>query len=259
MKYAIMSDVHANPRALETALADARAHKCEKFVFAGDVTGYGYDVNAALRLVRENFDVALMGNHDSVCAELESGWEVLMCANYDLDRAQREQLTRRDLDWLRRRPYEWTNGDFAVVHGDFTRPKSWNYIFSVESAVQNFFSRDERLMFCGHTHHAQIWEMTAKGVFRPKLEKRFARPATRAESVSFKLGAGSRYIVNVGSVGNPRNDLCASYAIYDADAARVTIRRLPFDFKGYITEMLAHEIDLPSWLCDLLRRSAECR
>ena len=171
MKYAIMSDVHANPRALEAALADARAQKCEKFVFAGDVTGYGYDVNAALRLVRENFDVALMGNHDSVCAE--------------------------------------------------------------------------------------IWEMTAKGVFRPKLEKRFARPATKAESVSFKLGAGSRYIVNVGSVGNPRNDLCASYAIYDADAERVTIRRLSFDFKGYITEMLAHGIDLPSWLCDLLQKSKE--
>ena len=121
MKYAIMSDVHASPRALETALADARAQKCEKFVFAGDVTGYGYDVNAALRLVRENFDVALMGNHDSVCAALESGWEVLM------------------------------------------------------------------------------------------------------------------------------------YAIYDSDAERVTLRRLPFDFKGYITEMLAHEIDLPSWLCDLLQ------
>ena len=59
MKYAIMSDVHANPVALETALADARAHKCENFVFAGDVTGYGYDGNAALRLVRENFDVAI--------------------------------------------------------------------------------------------------------------------------------------------------------------------------------------------------------
>ena len=58
MKYAIMSDVHANPRVLETALADARAHKCEKFVFAGDVTGYGYDVNAALRLIRANFNAA---------------------------------------------------------------------------------------------------------------------------------------------------------------------------------------------------------
>ena len=63
--------------------------------------------------------------------------------------------------------------------------------------------------------------------------------------------------MNVGSVGNPRNDLCASYAIYDSDAARVTIRRLPFGFKGYITEMLAHEIDLPDWLGDLLQKSKE--
>ena len=63
--------------------------------------------------------------------------------------------------------------------------------------------------------------------------------------------------MNVGSGGNPRNDLCASYAIYDAEAERVTLRRLPFDFKGYIAEMLAHEIDLPSWLCDLLQKSKE--
>ena len=98
-----------------------------------------------------------------------------------------------------------------------------------------------------------------KGVFRPKCEKRLARPATKAESISFTLRAGCRCLVNVGSVGYPRNDLCSTYAIYDPDLGRVTIRRLPFDFKSYVSEMLAHGIDLPNWLCDLFRKAAARR
>ena len=78
------------------------------------------------------------------------------------------------------------------------------------------------------------------------------RPAVRAESISFKMNPESRYIVNVGSVGYPRNDLCCSYGIYDAAIRRVTVRRLPFDFKSYIQAMLAHDINLPGWLYRLL-------
>lgn len=255
MRYAIMSDVHANPQALETALEDARAHGCKRFVHAGDVTGYGYDAKSALDMVRSNFDVVLMGNHDSACAGLESGWKVITNPNYDLDRAQREVLGRDDLDWIRRLPYDYRSSFFTVAHGDFTRPKSWNYILSTEMAAQNFFSRSETVMFCGHTHHAMIWEATERGTFRQKLSKRFERPAVRPESVSFRIGS-SRYIVNVGSVGYPRHDLCAAYAIYDSVAERVTIRRLPFDFKSYITEMRKREIALPMWLCDLLQRAS---
>ena len=68
MQYAVMSDVHANPAALAAALADARRRGCNRFVMLGDTTGYGYDVKEAMRLVRESFDVVLMGNHDSACS-----------------------------------------------------------------------------------------------------------------------------------------------------------------------------------------------
>ena len=169
-----MSDAHANPRALETALADAEKFDCGKYVLLGDVTGYGYDVKTTLKMVREKFDIVLMGNHDSACVGLEPAWEVMAVSNYD------------------------------------------------------------------------------KGKFRTKFEKRFMTPATEPESVSFKLKDGSRYIVNVGSVGYPRNDLCCSYGIYDTEKKAVTIRRLPFDFKSYIMEMLARKINLPMWLCEIL-------
>ena len=252
MKFAIMSDAHANPRALETALADAAKAGCGKYALLGDITGYGYDVKSTLRIVRERFDIVLMGNHDSACVGLEPAWEVLAVSNYDLDRAQREQLTKEEVAWIRDLEYIHVGKGFVMAHGDFTNPKAWNYIHSTETAIQNFYSRTERLMFCGHTHHAAVWEATGKGKFQAKFEKRFMTPAIEPESVSFKLKDGSRYIINVGSVGYPRNDLCCSYCIYDTEKKAVTIRRLPFDFKNYIMEMLARKINLPAWLCEIL-------
>ena len=252
MKYAVMSDVHANPRALETALGDAEKFGCEKYVLLGDITGYGYDVKTTLKAVRDRFDVVLMGNHDSACVGLEPSWEVMAISNYDIDRVQREQLSEEEIAWVRDLEYVRAGKEVVFAHGDFTSPKAWNYIHSVETAVQNFFTRKERLMFCGHTHRAAVWEATNKGSFRGKFVKRFMKPATKAESVVFKLKEGSRYIVNVGSVGYPRNDLCSSYGIYDSDRGSITVRRLPFDFKNYIMEMIDRKIDLPLWLCELL-------
>ena len=252
MKYAIMSDAHANPLALETALADARAARCGKFILLGDVTGYGYDPKRTLDVVRGNFDVVLMGNHDSACAGLEPELEVAANGNYDLDRMARDQLSEEDLAWLRGLGYLHEEAGFVCTHGDFTQPKMWNYILYGEAAERNFLSRDDGLMFCGHTHHAAIWERNEKGECCLKMGNRFRLPAGKAESVSFKLNPASRYIINVGSVGYPRNDLCCAYGIFDSSARRVTIRRLPFDFKSYIAGMLERKLDLPAWLCRLL-------
>ena len=255
MKYAIMSDVHANPAALEEALKDSRAFGCEKFILLGDIIGYGYDPKNALELVKENIDVVLMGNHDSVCLGLEPDWEVEGIANYDLDRKARRELSESELKWLRGRGYLHKEDCFVCAHGDFTRPQGWNYIFEQDEAVQNFFSRGERLMFCGHTHWALIWEQTAKGLVRQKLDKRFERLPAKTESITFKLNPKNRYIINVGSVGYPRNDFVSSYGIFDSEAGRVTIRRMPFDFKKYTMELIDHNIRLPDWLCRFLSDS----
>jgi len=252
MRYAIMSDVHANPAALAEALADARKHGCRRFIMLGDVTGYGYDVNEALRLVRENFDVVLMGNHDSACLGLEPYMEVCMNRNYRVDVAQRECLADDDRAWLRGRPYLHAEGDIAFVHGDFTSPAAWNYVFYAQDVVVNFFSRSERILFCGHTHHAAAWEMPASGVARERLVNCLARPPECADTHSFSLKEGSRYLVNVGSVGHPRHDRCSTYAIYDSESQRIAFRRLPVDLAAYAAALDNSGIDQPLWLSDAL-------
>lgn len=243
-----MSDVHSNPAALEKALKDARRHKCGRFVMLGDTTGYGYDVKAALTLVRRNFDVVLLGNHDSACIGREDPDEVACCRNYDIDVAQGKTLSKRDAAWLGHRPYLHFENGVGFVHGTFIRPEGWGYVVDRADARDNFRARGERLMFCGHTHAAAAWERKDRFVEERVL---FGRPAVKAESKGFKLRKGCRYVVNVGSVGHPRNDLCSTYVIWDSNAERVTFRRLPFDFPDYVCQMQSRRIALPGWLQEL--------
>ena len=249
MRCAVMSDAHANPLALKTALADARRRRCRKFFFLGDTTGYGYAVKETLHLIRENFDVVLMGNHDSACVGLEPWLEVHANRNYHVDLMHREELEEEEIRWLRNLPYLHVEGEAAFAHGDFTNPPAWNYIFGPQEAAASLAFRKERIFFCGHTHHAAAWEMDETGsvhFFYPMREEK------QAASKTFPIKPGTRYVVNVGSVGYPRCDFCSTYVIYDTESQRLTFRRLPIDIPAYAEKLEAHGIRLPFWLADTL-------
>jgi predicted phosphodiesterase len=262
MRYAVMSDVHANPKALEFALADARHRECERFILLGDITGYGYNVKDTLQLVRENFDVVLMGNHDSACLGLEPKFEVQTNRNYRVDLKHREQLSEEEVDWLLARPYEHTEGDALFVHGDSTDPRAWNYILTSEMVAVNLLACPKPILFCGHSHHAAIWELVEGPAFSarnldircgPRLLRSLARPVKdKVDEHSLRLNERGRYIVNVGSVGYPRNDLCCTYAIYDTAERKISIRRFPIKLKSYAADLAAAGIELPYWLVEEL-------
>ena len=257
MRYAVMSDVHANPQALERALADAREQGCAEFVMLGDATGYGYDVAGALALVRANFRRVIMGNHDSSCLGRETRPEALGNPNYDLDRAQARELSPEDRKWLVGRPFVCRLDAAVFVHGELTCPRAWNYILNERDARVNLraLAAHEHVLFCGHTHHAATWSMSPKGRVYSKYEVRLSVPALREESIAFKLKPGWRYVVNVGSVGYPRADFCSVYVIYDTEKQQVTYRRLQFNFKYYIDSMISRGLQLPWWLEELIARA----
>lgn len=255
MKYAVMSDAHANPLALATAIGDARRHGCGRILFLGDITGYGYDAKATLAIVRDETDVALMGNHDSVCLGREEAWLVSPNPNYDLDVAARRQLDEDERRWLSSRKLVHREAGASFVHGEYSQPEKWGYILSGIDALRNFLACGDKLLFCGHSHHAAVWELNENGRVVPRRERRFATPAMASEFVPFKLNPAHRYIVNVGSVGYPRCDFCSTYAIWEPESARVSLRRLPFAFTGYIAKLLEHRVNLPRWLLDLIERA----
>lgn len=257
MRYAVMSDVHANPAALDAALEDSRALGCDRRILLGDMTGYGYDAKSVVDMCRREFDVVLLGNHDAACVGLDAGLEVRLNPHYDIDRMQRGDLSQEQVGWIVSREPRHEEGGFVCVHGDVVAPREWGYILCDEDAERNFGCFSRRILFCGHSHHASAWRQSGAGSVRGVLVRRLSRlGALEKESVGLKLADGARYIVNVGSVGYPRSDMCIVYCIYDDEAGEVTYRRLPFDFKGYIGAMLAHGHELPLWLAMALRAAA---
>ena len=149
-----MSDVHANPAALGTALADSRENGCGKCLLLGDMTGYGYDAKSVVDRCMREFDVVLMGNHDAACTGLDTGLEVRLNPNYDIDRQQRDELSKEQVGWIKARDCTHEERDFVCVHGDVVAPREWGYILDDSDAERNFRGFSKRILFCGHSHHA---------------------------------------------------------------------------------------------------------
>ena len=221
MKYAIVSDVHANPVMLNMALIDARDAGAARFIFLGDVSGYNDDANGAIKLVRENFDVALMGNHDLVCAGLVATEEEESYGSYGRDVAQREEMPEEYRAWMKARPYVHSERDAAFTHGTFVRPEEFDYVLTPEIALMSFDARDERFLFVGHVHESKIWEREPDGRV---VEIDIPRTEEDVQTYDFMPKSGCRYIVNVGSIGLPR-DGYASYVIWDSDTGQISFHR----------------------------------
>ena len=236
MLYAVMSDIHANPWALETALSDARDQGAEKFVCLGDVVGYGPDAVGAVKLAREVFDVVLMGNHDAATAGVISSWNFRPEARAGVLRHGRE-LSGEDLKWLKGLPYVHRTRTFAAAHGSLAYPEEFPYVVDVATAVEAFGAMGAlQLLFVGHTH-AAMWIAMENG-----------KGGVANRTLSLSLRTDCRYIVNVGSVGYPRNEQRIVYVLYDSRRKTVTWRRLPFDYARYLAEMDAKKIFVAPWI-----------
>ncbi|MGN0833227.1 MAG: metallophosphoesterase family protein [Kiritimatiellia bacterium] len=218
MRYAIVSDVHANESALRQVLADAAAHGAERVVCLGDVVGYGPLPAETVALVRKSVGTTLCGNHDDAVSGRQ-GAESFIALAGDAVKRHRDVLKSADLAWLRRLPYVCELEGAVAAHGDFVDPAGFNYIDDEASAARNFAATEAPLMFVGHTH--------VPGFFLTGRSGSVYRMAPQ----DFMLEAGKRYIVNPGSVGYPRehNGTCrSSYVLYDSTARTVLFRFLPF-------------------------------
>jgi predicted phosphodiesterase len=218
MKYAVLSDIHANPEALGHVLKDAEACGVQQIVCLGDIVGYGPLPAEALRLVRESCSVVLAGNHDDAVSGRGDASAFVSLAGDAVER-HREALEPSDLDWLRTLPHSCELEGARAAHGDITDPPKFYYVENEEDAVANFLTAEDQLVFVGHTHEPCIFLTGGSG------------KVYRIEAQDFMLEDGKRYIVNVGSVGYPReaNGQCASsYVLYDSSEGSVAYRAIPF-------------------------------
>ena len=211
-----MADVHANLEAFQVALDDSKQQRCTHYAFLGDFVGYCADPKACIDIVRAMNVPCVRGNHDDYCAADSTPNGVNPTAMKAIEWT-RKQLAEDDRQWLRNLPHVSTVEGFTIVHATLENPERWAYIFDDLAAVASLVRQNTQVCFYGHTH----------------VPAAFVRDTgVRGGTYTwFKIEPGKQYLVNPGSVGQPRdNNSKAAYVIYDLDEGSVELRRLPFDF-----------------------------
>jgi len=221
MRYLVLTDIHANLEALERCLADAAARTYDQTLVLGDLVGYGPDPNAVVERVQALEPVAIVrGNHDKVACGLEQaeGFNSVAksAAKWTLD-----ILEPAHRDWLAALPQGPIDVDEVVeiCHGSPFDEDA--YIFDELDAVRALKVQNRPLCLFGHTHYPITFELSDESFDT-------VGTSTSAE-MHVQLRDGCKYLMNPGSVGQPRDgDARAAYAIADTKERRVELYRLKY-------------------------------
>lgn len=238
MRYAILSDIHGNLEALQAVLDDA-ASRTDAMLCLGDVVGYGPDPVRCLDAVATRVVAMVGGNHEhAVAGRLSLDWfnpYARAAAEWTHERLDDDQRS-----YLGGLPLVAEVADATIVHASPARPEEWHYLVEPEDGFEAFAAFATRLCFVGHSHRPAVWSLGSSG------------PEYTPGPVDIRLEAGRRYIVNVGSVGQPRDrDPRAAYVIWDVEARRIEGRRVVYDVAA--TRQKIVQAGLPKFLADRLR------
>jgi len=236
MKYAIIADIHGNLEAFQVVLEDIRAQNATHIVCLGDVVGYNANPKECLQIVREMNIPCVKGNHDEYCS-----------SEYHLDGFNphaaeavhwtRDQLSVEEKTWLRDLKYSRLAENFTMVHATLDAPQRWGYVFDKLAAAASFPYQNTQMCFFGHTHVPVAF-----------MRDTVVRGGTYSK---FKVDPSKKYFINVGAVGQPRdNNPKSAYVIFDMAAQTIELRRLDYDIET--AQRKIREAGLPERLAERL-------
>ncbi|MEZ5618103.1 MAG: metallophosphoesterase family protein [Rhodocyclaceae bacterium] len=222
MRIALLADIHSNLEALQACLAHARRESVERYVFLGDLLGYGADPVACLDLVAELVEQgapAVLGNHDAAC--LEGDLQDMGHHARDAIYWTRKRLGPRERVFLAGLPLAVVEEDRLYVHASADRPEAWTYITGAKDAAAAFAATSARVVFIGHVHSPLVYFSTPGGT---------PRAFQPVAGVPIPLSDYRRWLIIVGSVGQPRDgNPAACYAVHDSVSGTFTHFRVPYD------------------------------
>lgn len=231
MRYLILSDLHSNIEGLEKCL-EVASGKYEEAVCLGDLVGYGPDPNAVVDLAREKASAIIRGNHDKACSGLTDASDFNPFAR-DAAVWTRQNLTLQNLEFLRKLPAgPHTMSGFEMVHG--SEADEDEYVTGGAEAIPALKAQTLQLVLFGHTHYQGGFSLNRSGSF-----KRIAFGPARGGCVrNLALEDGTRYLINPGSTGQPRDgDNRAAFAILDDATRHVEFYRVPYNIAGTQAKM----------------------
>ena len=239
MRVLVISDIHANLEALETVLEYARQEGGFDRVWClGDVVGYGPNPNECVDRVRELDALCVLGNHDAAAL----GMVNIEDFNPDAKKAiqwTQAQLTASSRAYLQSRPQRLVAEEvYTIVHGSPREPV-WEYILSPRIAAEQFDHFDTPICLVGHTHVPAIYHAFADEEGRWHTVGYYPEPGE-----VYHLKSPDRWIVNPGSVGQPRDqDPRAAFVLLDTEKREWAYYRVPYDIER--TQYLMREAGLP--------------
>jgi diadenosine tetraphosphatase ApaH/serine/threonine PP2A family protein phosphatase len=239
---AVFSDVHSNLEALEAVMTDAKANGIKRFVCLGDIVGYAASPAQCVDLVRGLKCPVLQGNHDAAAS---SNSDPDSSSMHDMALAgieySRKTLSHEQRTYLSNLPLTFSSGRSQYVHASLEEPGDWGYVMGSYDALAHFEKQELPVCFCGHTHVPAVWHPSRQGMLTYPTDGRV------------RLPEGGKTLVNVGSVGQPRDgNPLACYVVYDEIANTVEFRRVAYDIGKAGEKIVAAK--LPVSLAERLSR-----
>jgi diadenosine tetraphosphatase ApaH/serine/threonine PP2A family protein phosphatase len=238
MSMVILSDIHSNLESFQAVLKDLSHEQVDQVLFLGDIVGYAADPDQCIEILRGLTPHIVAGNHDWAAVGLtEIGYFNPMA------QAAVEWtagiITADHASFLKDLPLTGCLPGILLVHATPYQPEAWDYIFSPDDAAQCFRHCDQKICFTGHSHYPISFAKDQEGNIS------VIRDST------FTLLDSCRYLINVGSVGQPRDgDPRAAYGIYKPEDATFSLKRVPYDIKRTREKIIA--AGLPSFLASRL-------
>lgn len=243
MVYLIFSDLHSNLESLERFIEISETIPHDQKVCLGDIVGYNTDPNECVDWVREHVDVVLAGNHDYGAI---GKTDIAYFNSYALQAClwTREALTEHNTEYLGSLPVKREQNGILWVHSSPFEPYAWHYVNNQYDGEENFPHFDAQWCFLGHSHKPVILEKPPGG----PVAAVYGGPVYHWE---YELKPDCRYIINVGSLGQPRDGIPAPcFVVFDSDKGAVEFRRFDYDFHSTQEKIRAQK--LPSFLAERL-------
>ena len=221
MRIGIFSDVHSNLVALKAVLDAYKAQDIDDYVCLGDVVGYGANPDECTDIVRTLVSVCIMGNHDAAVAG-EMDYTYYYDAARDALDYHSALVSAENRRWLAGLPYIVERDDICFSHGSPLDPQKFDYVFNDEQArtLLPGFEELKRVTFIGHSHLTRAFAINPEEV----------SPIRDVSGPTIRLEEGWKYIITVGSVGQPRdNDARACATVFDTDTNTVEYLRTDYD------------------------------
>lgn len=236
MKYAIVSDIHSNYEAFVSVIEEIKNEKVDKIFCCGDIVGYGPNPDECINLIKQYSIVSVLGNHDvGVLDKVDLSW-----FNKDASDAiiiNKKLISFENFRFLETLSTSFIEGNFLFVHGS-PRDNIYEYLLDLSSLKLNIKFMNQKICFCGHTHSPFIYS------FNIETEK---GEVFYTDKVAFEIEKSKKYIINVGSVGQPRDgDNRACYVIFDLEKNTVKFNRVKYNINLTQKKMLL--LNMPEFL-----------